>query len=168
MGAFVVKRLPDTAVADRRAADPAEIRRRWGVYADLAGHNRTSTVYRGFRRVTTDRWIVPGLQLEEKTAQPDAPDDTPIAIVHALDPTTATAAYSTGPMSREIEADGSIRTDVNYGDAVMRTRIALAGPDGYDWAFAEIRSGKYKSLQKLRFHREGAGKRGCQGRGVDQ
>ena len=43
-----------------------------------------------------------------------------------------------------VEADGSIRTDVNYGDAVMRTRIALAGPDGYDWALAEIRSGKYK------------------------
>ena len=159
MGAFVVKRLPDTAVADRRAADPAEIRRRWGVYADLAEHNRTSTVYRGFRRVTTDRWIVPGLQLEEKTAQPDAPDDAPIAIVHTLDPTTATVAYSTGPMSREIEADGSIRTDVNSGDAVIRTRIALAGPDAYDWAFGEVRSGKYKSLQKLRFEREGGGKR---------
>ena len=173
LGGFVVKRLPDTAVADRRAAeilefrkraaDPAEIRRRWGVYADLAGHSWTSTVFRGFRRVTTYRWIVPGLQLEEKTAQPDAPDDAPIAIVHTLDPTTATVAYSTGPMSREIEADGSIRTDVNSGDAVIRTRIALAGPDAYDWAFGEIRSGKYKSLQKLRFDREGAGKRGSGG-----
>ena len=101
--------------------------------------------------------------------QPDAPDDAPIAIVHTLDPTTATVAYSTGPMSREIEADGSIRTDVNSGDAVIRTRIALAGPDAYDWAFGEIRSGKYKSLQRLRFDRdrdregEGAGKRGSGG-----
>jgi hypothetical protein len=95
--------------------------------------------------------------------QPDAPDDAPIAIVHALDPTTATVAYSTGPMSREIEADGSIRTDVNTDGAVIRTRIALAGPDAYDWAFGEVRSGKYKSFQKLRFEREGAGKRGSGG-----
>jgi hypothetical protein len=66
-------------------------------------------------------------------------------------------------MSREIEADGSIRTDVNTDGAVIRTRIALAGPDAYDWAFGEVRSGKYKSFQKLRFEREGAGKRGSGG-----
>lgn len=126
-----------------KAAEPNEIARRWGAFAQLAGYRWETKIFRGYKQIESYRWIDPGLVLEKRTT--NSTGTLNMKSEMRLDHTGNLLAYTVDSQGTAI-----MSSELPDGSRVEH-RTEMTGPGAYRYKYGTYKNGKYSSMQDYRY-----------------